>query len=140
MSILYPVKGFIFMPLAIFVSIWSYDVSVTRITVEHVMVLATTVYLTVISFLSPCPPLLGSWLGPAVSIVVWILNSAWYMRVRCLITVRMERYGQRALLTVGLLTQIGQLFGGLLMFVLVNFYDIFISKPDCVDDFRLYCK
>jgi hypothetical protein len=128
------------MPLAIVLSIWSYDVSVLQITIELLVALGLSAYIFILAILSPCPPLLGSWLGPFLSVSFWVLLSGIYMRVRCLIATRLQRFGQRALLTIGFLQQFGQICGGVVAFVLVNFYDIFKSKPECVDDFHLYCK
>jgi hypothetical protein len=63
-----------------------------------------------------------------------------FMRVRCLIATRLERFGQRFLVLLGVMTMMGQLCGGVLVYVLVNELKLFTDKPDCVDDFNMYCK
>jgi hypothetical protein len=88
--------------------------------------------------MSPCPPLVGTALGSTLSIISWILTQSMFMRVRLLVASRLERFGQKTLLILGSLTMIGQIFGGLIIFVVVNTYELFVSKPDCVFDYS-YC-
>ncbi len=67
------------------------------------------------------------------------MTQAMFMRIRCLIAARLERFGQTILLILGSLTMIGQIFGGLIIFIIVNVYSLLIEKPECVSDFS-YCK
>lgn len=131
--------SFIILPVSIILSIWSYDVSVLQISIEYFIATSFGVYIIVLSCLSPCPPMLDTWIGPTLSVAAWVLVQSMYMRIRCLIATRLQRFGQRSLLILGFLTMIGQIFGGLLVFVVVNIYQLLISKPDCVTDFS-YCK
>jgi hypothetical protein len=62
-----------------------------------------------------------------------------FMRIRLLVAARLERFGQKTLLILGSLTMIGQIFGGLLIFVVVNLLELLVSKPDCVSDYS-YCN
>lgn len=89
--------------------------------------------------MSPCPPLLDTWIGPTLSVASWVLVQSMYMRIRCLIATRLERFGQKTLLMLGFLTMVGQIFGGLLIFVIVTIYELLIEKPECATDFS-YCK
>ena len=129
-------KGFIFLPIAIFLSIWSYDVSVLQISVEFFIATLFSIYIMVLSVMSPCPPLMDSWTGPALTIISWIMSQGIFMRVRCLIATRLERFGQKVLLILGALTMIGQIFGGLIIYVCVNIYNMLKSRSDCVSDNR----
>ena len=47
-------KGFVFMPFFIFLSIWSYEVSVMKIAIEFGIAMSFAVYIIVIGSLSPC--------------------------------------------------------------------------------------
>lgn len=131
--------SFVVLPISIILSIWSYEVSVLQISIEFCLATSFGVYIIVLSCLSPCPPLLDSWIGPFLSVASWVLVQSLYMRVRCLIAARLQRFGQKTLLILGFLTMIGQIFGGLIIFVLINIYEVLISKPECAIDFS-YCK
>lgn len=58
-----------------------------------------------------------------------------FMRIRCLIATRLERFGQKCLLILGALTMFGQIFGGLIIFVVVNIYSLLEARPDCTENF-----
>ena len=126
------------MPVAIFLSIWSYDVSLVQIIVEFLIATILSIYVLVLSILSPCPPLYDSKLGSVLSVLSWILLNCIFIRVRCLIATRLEKYGQKTLLLLGALTQVGQIFGGIIAFLCINVYELLRSKPSCIDDFS-YC-
>ena len=130
--------SFVVLPISIILSIWSYEVSVIQISVEFFLATALSGYIVVLSALSPCPPLLGSWLGPTLSVGSWVLVQSMYMRVRCLIATRLQRFGHKTLLILGFLTMVGQIFGGLIVFVIVNIYGLLKDKPSCVFDYS-YC-
>jgi hypothetical protein len=51
--------------------------------------------------MSPYPPLLDTVIGPALTIISWILSQSMFMRCRCLIATRLERFGQKTLLILG---------------------------------------
>jgi hypothetical protein len=74
-----------------------------------------------------------------LTILSWILSQSVFMRIRLLVAARLERFGQKALLILGSLTMIGQIFGGLIIYIIVNHFDLLISKPDCVFDYS-YCN
>ena len=81
---------------------------------------------------------MDSWVGPTLAILSWIFAQSLFMRSRCLIAARLERFGQTTLIILGVLTMIGQIFGGLIVYFLVNVYSVFKSKPECVTD-NSYC-
>ncbi len=72
--------------------------------------MAFSIYIFVLSVMSPCPPFVNSWMGPLLSVISWILSQSIFMRVRCLVAARLQRFGQRVLLTLGALTMIGRVF------------------------------
>ena len=106
--------------------------SIFQITIELLIAIANSVYILFLSISSPCPPFMDHWIGSTLSVLSWIFSSAIFMRSRCLIAARLERFGQTTLVIFGVLTMVGQIFGGLLVYVTVNIYDLFKSKPDCV--------
>jgi hypothetical protein len=130
---------YVVVPIAVILSIWSYEVSVLQIVLEFMLATLIVVYIIVISKMSPCPPLLGHWLGPVLAVSSWVVSQAIYMRVRCLVAVRLEKFGQTTLITLGVMNTTGQIFGGLIIFFIINFSNIFVSTPDCVFDYS-YCK
>ena len=130
---------YIAFPIVVFLSIWSYEVSILRIIVEFLIATLIVVYITIISKMSPCPPLLDHWLGPVLAVISWILSQCMYMRIKCLIAIRLEKFGENTLITYGVMNTSGQLLGGLIIFFIVNFSQVFVSKPDCIFD-NSYCK
>lgn len=71
------------MPIAIFLSIWLYEVSVLQIVLEFSLATGISIYIIILSVMSPCVPFLGP-LGSTLSIISWILAQTMFMRVRCL--------------------------------------------------------
>jgi len=117
--------------LAILASIWSYKVSVKRISIEFAIAATFSMYICVISILSPCPWLLDSWFGGFLIVISWIFASCIFLRVRCVTAARLEAYGHGVLLNYGLFTIFGQVLGGVLIFFLVNIWQVFNEKPKC---------
>lgn len=81
--------------------------------------------------MSPCPPLLDHWLGPAFTVFAWVVSTCLFMRVRCCVAARLEECGQKILLALGSCTMFGQMIGGIMMFVLVDTYRVFNDVPEC---------
>jgi riboflavin transporter 2 len=123
--------SFMFLPIAIFLSIWAYEVSVIQIIVEFSVAVALAVYILVLSIMSPCPPFLGP-VGATLSILSWILVQSMFMRVRCLVATRLQRFGETTLLILGACTMIGQIFGGLIVYLVVNIFNLLMDKDPCV--------
>jgi hypothetical protein len=132
--------SFIFLPISIILSIFSYKVSVLRICIEFSIALLFSFYILFLSLFSPCPPFLDSGFGSFMTVLAWILTQTMFMRVRCLVAARLERFGQTTLLVLGFFTMMGQIFGGLIIFVIVNIYDLLKSRPSCEFDYHLYCS
>lgn len=121
------------MPLSIIVSIWSYEVSAARIASESIVPFAISAYILLISFMSPCPFMIDNEydLGGYVIVTCWVVQSCMFMRVRCIIATRLEKYGKDILFTLGCFTILGQFIGGLLIYIQVDIYRIFMDKPKC---------
>jgi hypothetical protein len=119
------------MPLSVFASIWSYDVGVTRIVIETLIPIGLSIYILVISAFSPCPPLVNHPIGGYLIIASWVLCSCFFMRARLLIATKLERYGQKTLFIYACFNIIGQFFGGILIYLLVEVYRLFKDKDKC---------
>ena len=130
--------GLALLPIAIFLSILSYNVSLKQIVAEFIVALLASVYVIVVATQSPCPYLVDQWTGKLLIIVAWIIVQSVFMRSKCLIAARLERFGHSYITGFGMLIMLGQLFGGILIFLLVNVYGAFKEKPLCINDYS-YC-
>lgn len=133
-------KGNLFLPVSIFLSVWSYNESVLRIFMEFLVAMSFTTYLIIISVMSPCPPFLDSIFGPVLTVACWIFSQTIFMRCRCIISTRLERFGERTLLISGSFTIIGEVFGGLILYFLIEHFRFFEEAPKCVFDLLSYCE
>lgn len=132
--------GNLFLPLAIFLSIWSYELSMVRFFIEFAFGLLFSAYIVAVSVFSPCPPLVQHWSGPWLVVSAWILAECIFTRLRCVVASKLERYkDERLLVLLGSVSLIGQICGGVLVYLLVDVYRIFKHKPDCIFDFS-YCE
>ena len=52
---------------------------------------------------------------------------------------RLQRFGEKILLILGACTMIGQIFGGLIIFLVVNIYNLLKDKDPCSFDENI-CK
>jgi Ni/Fe-hydrogenase subunit HybB-like protein len=113
-------------------------VSVLRICIEFAVAIAFSVYIIIIGCLSPCPPMLDTHFGTFLIIFSWVLTQTLFLRIRCIIAARLERFGKRILLIFGAFTMFGQFFGGILVYILIDIYKMLKEKPECVFD-NSYC-
>ena len=119
---------------------WSANVSYLRLVLEFLIGLVFTIYIIVISVLSPCPPLLEHWSGEVLIILSWVIIEFVFMRVRCLVASKLEKISNaNTLLTLGIVTLLGQVLGGLLGYIGVDIFRILKSRPDCIFDIS-HCK
>jgi hypothetical protein len=117
----------------------SYNASLKQITLEFLVAVFFSVYILLLSLQSPCPILLNSSFGPGLAVLSWFMAPALFTRVRCLISSRLERYGEHTLLVSGAFTLLGEVAGGLIMFVFIDYLRLFNEKPECVFDKAAYC-
>lgn len=64
----------------------------------------------------------------------WVMTSCMFIRIRCLIAAKLEKYGKNKLFLLGVFAIIGQLLGGLLIYLLVDVFRLFQDKPKCSPD------
>ena len=122
-----------------FLSIWSYTVSVRRILFEFSISVLCSIYLIYLAFKSPCPPFIDSWLGPFLTVLAYILSSSLFMRIRCLVSARLERFGKNVLMWFGFFSILGEVVGGIITFIFIEHMRILKEVPECVND-RSYCN
>lgn len=127
------------LPIAVFISIWSYKISISRLSLELAIALLLTIYIIVLSALSPCPFLVKHWFGSLLAVLAWFIAGFIYIRVRCIIATRLEKYGVNIFMTLGMVSLCGQSLGGLSIFLLVDTFRLFQEKPECVFDYA-YCQ
>jgi hypothetical protein len=132
----FQISGNIFLPISILISIWSYDVSLKRILAEAVIPIVISIYILIISLMSPCPLLVNNKydLGGYLIVLCWVVLSCMFMRTRCLIATKLEKYGKNILFTIGCFTILGQVIGGVIIFLQVEVYRMFKDKPKCVSE------
>jgi hypothetical protein len=129
---LFKILGSIFMPLFIIVSLMTTNPSMLQITIEFTVASVCAVYIVLLSVQSPCPILMDSIFGPILSVLSWYLASGFFTRVRCLISTRLARFGEKTLLYSGSMTLVGEVIGGIIMFVLVEHLRLFSESEECV--------
>ena len=127
----FPIQGLVLLPVSMFLTIWSYNVSVARIVIEFMAAFLLSVYIIVMAALSPCPLFKHTWFGSALIVFAWIVTQLLFMRVRCLIATRLERFGKRALIANGALTMFGQVVGAVIIFLVVNIYGLLEDQKPC---------
>lgn len=123
----------ILLPLSIILSIFSYDVSIQRICLESIVPFILAFYIYLVSVFSPCPPFVNNKykIGGYLIVLCWVISSLMFMRIRCLIAAKLEKYGKNILFKLGCFTIIGQVFGGLIVFLMVEYFRLFIDRPKC---------
>ena len=115
------------MPVAIFMSIWSYHVSLLRLGIEFLFSIIFAAYIISMAAHWPCPPFRDDWYGSPLIVLAWILNQLLFMRIRCLASTKLEKFKKKYLLINGTLTMTGQTIGAVLMYILINVNDVFKS-------------
>ncbi|XP_006794471.1 solute carrier family 52, riboflavin transporter, member 2 [Neolamprologus brichardi] len=91
-------------------------------------------YLMALAALSPCPPLLGSHAGVALVVISWIVFTGAFSYLKVVIGTLLHEAGHAALLWCGISIQAGSLIGALVMFPLVNVYNVFTRGQECVQE------
>lgn len=124
----------LFLPCAIFLSIWSYSVSTRQIVSETSAALLLSLYILLVGIRSPCPPFKEQrpLLGGSLIVLSWILTSCLFTRVRLLIATKLQSSNRKnILLSFGLATLVGQTIGGSIGFVLIDILRLLKEKQPC---------
>jgi riboflavin transporter 2 len=102
-----------------------------------IFAICLSVYVTIVAFLSPCPPLHDSTGGGVLIISCYFLAYLSFYYVRLVIgnRIRQEYQRESGLFWLGATSQMGSLVGAIPMFLLVNTYNVFKSRNVC----QAYC-
>jgi riboflavin transporter 2 len=90
-------------------------------------------YIISTAAMSPEPPLYDSIVGKVLIVLTWISFTSLFSYSRACIasTLRNTSTGHKSLFFCGVFTQIGSAFGAIIMFVLVNYTNIFKAFNPC---------
>ncbi|CAF1248057.1 unnamed protein product [Adineta steineri] len=109
------------------------------ITISIIFIIATciSIYVIIVAFLSPCPPLHDSTGGAILVISCYFLAYLLFYYIRLVIgnRIRQEYPHESGLFWYGAATQMGTLIGAVPMYLLVNVYNVFQSRNAC----QAYC-
>lgn len=129
----------VFLPIATFLAVWTQNASLLQITIEFGITCFFSAYIVIISIQSPCPILLDSALGPIFIILSWFLSQSFFFRCRCFIASRLEQYGEKALMVSAALGILGEVIGGVIMYILIDVKRLFVERPECGFDKYSFC-
>jgi hypothetical protein len=134
--ILFSIKGSLLLPASILFSILSYRVSLRQIIFELTAPLIVSIYIIVVSLKSPCPFFINinRTFGGYLIVGCWLFISCAFMRVRCLIAAKLESHGHENLLAYGGFTTLGQVIGGISVYLCVNLFGMFKDRPVCSNE------
>lgn len=132
--------GNLLLPIAVFSSIFSKKDSMKSVVTQFLIGISFSLYLLFISIMSPCPPFVTSYpvVGSFLAVFAWILIECIFIRLRCKIAERFERFGGEYFLALGFVTLLGQVMGGTIIYICIDIYRLFHDKPQCVPEFS-YC-
>jgi hypothetical protein len=129
----------VFLPIVIFAVVWTPDVTIKQIVIEFIVACLFALYILVLSIMSPCPILLNSFLGPLFAVLSWFFAQGFFWRCRYFVAARLERFGEKVLLIACGYAIVGEMIGGVIMYVLVEKLRVFVDKPECVFDKNEFC-
>ncbi|KAG7317221.1 hypothetical protein KOW79_019519 [Hemibagrus wyckioides] len=89
------------------------------------------VYIMAMAVLSPCPLLVNHISGAVLIVAAWTFFVLTLSYVKVMIAVILRDEGHSALVWCGAVVQLGSLLGAVIMFPLVNVYDLFSSGDPC---------
>ncbi|KAF6284868.1 solute carrier family 52 member 3 [Rhinolophus ferrumequinum] len=118
-------------PLACFFSMFLPNRSLPFLGVLTVLGTSFGAYNMAMAVMSPCPLMQGHWTGEVSIVVSWVLFTGCLSYVKVMLGVILRDHSRSALLWCGATVQLGSLFGALLMFPLVNVWQLFSSADFC---------
>lgn len=133
-SIILPLSN----PLSVLIGLFVRSI-LKCITVSILFIFAVcfSVYVMIVSFLSPCPPLHDTPGGGILVISCYFFAHLLFQYIRLVIgnRIRQEYPRESGLFWFGATSQMGSLVGAIPMFLLINVYDVFKSRNVCQE----YC-
>jgi riboflavin transporter 2 len=133
-SIILPISS----PLSVLIGLFMRSIlKFMTIFLLFIFAIGLSIYVTIVAFLSPCPPLHDSVGGGILIITCYFLANLLLNYVRLVIgnRIRQEYQRESGLFWYGATSQMGSLFGAIPMFLLVNVYKVFKSRDFC----KAYC-
>jgi len=108
------------------------------ISILFVVAFILSIYVMIVAFLSPCPPLHDTVGGGILIISCYFCSHLILYYIRLVIgnRIRQEYRHESGLFWLGASSQMGTLLGAIPMFLLVNVYEVFESRYACQD----YCR
>ncbi|XP_059189515.1 solute carrier family 52, riboflavin transporter, member 3-A [Centropristis striata] len=88
-------------------------------------------YNMAMAVMSPCPLLQGSVVGEVIIVLSWLFFTGTLSYVKVMVGVILRDHSHSALVWCGASQQIGSLIGSVIMFPLVNIYQLFKSGDIC---------
>ncbi|MCJ8746155.1 hypothetical protein PDJAM_G00138620 [Pangasius djambal] len=89
------------------------------------------IYIMAMAVLSPCPLLVNDTSGAILIVAAWTFFVFTLSYVKVIIAVILRDEGHSALVWCGAVVQLGSLLGAVIMFPLVNVYNLFSSGDPC---------
>ncbi|CAF0914386.1 unnamed protein product [Rotaria sp. Silwood1] len=133
-SIILPISN----PLSVLIGLFIRSI-LKYILIFILFILATCVslYVIIVAFLSPCPPLHDTTEGAILVIGCYFLAYLIFYYIRLVIGNRVRQEYQRhsGLFWLGAASQMGSLVGAIPMYLLVNTFNVFKSRNAC----QVYC-
>ncbi|XP_061163405.1 solute carrier family 52, riboflavin transporter, member 3-A-like isoform X1 [Saccostrea echinata] len=80
---------------------------------------------------SPTPLLVGTQTGEALIITIWVVGGLLLTYSKVAIATVFRSQGQRALMWIGVMQQVGSFFGAVLFYLIINVWMMFKSAPYC---------
>lgn len=111
-------------PVACFIPFWIAARNISSLTYLVLVGSAVSGYILSLAVLSPEPFLVDSAAGDALCIVAWILCIAIFSYVNVCLASLFRTYSHRALFWCGVFTQGGAAVGALIMFPIINVYEL----------------
>ncbi|XP_060798651.1 riboflavin transporter 2-like [Neoarius graeffei] len=89
------------------------------------------IYIMVMAVLSPCPLLVNDISGAILIVAAWTCFILILSYVKVIVAVILRDEGHSALVWCGAVVQLGSLLGSVIMFPLINVFDVFSSGDPC---------
>ncbi|CAF2768968.1 unnamed protein product [Rotaria sp. Silwood2] len=133
-SIILPISN----PLSVLIGLFLRSI-LKYISIFILFILATCIslYVIIVAFLSPCPPLHDTAEGAILVISCYFVAYLIFYYIRLVIgnRIRQEYRRHSGLFWLGAASQMGSLVGAIPMYLLVNTYNVFKSRNAC----QVYC-
>jgi riboflavin transporter 2 len=129
-SLILPISN----PLSVVIGLFLRSILTFKsIFILFLLAVCTSIYVLLVAFLSPCPPLHDTLVGAILVISCYFLTYLIFYYIRIVIgnRIRQECRRKSGLFWLGASSQMGSLFGAIPMYLLVNTFNVFKSRDVC---------